>query len=88
MKSEDDQMAVTLTVGELKALVAQAVRDAADTAREPPSEWLDAASAAALLGINRRTLLKRAAAGDVHGSRIGRLWRFRRVDIERLLVAP
>ncbi len=73
---------------ELRALVRDAVREAiADRpAATSAAEWLDTASAAALLGVNPRTITKRAAAGEIPASRIGKLWRFRRSDLERLLV--
>lgn len=73
---------------ELRALVRDAVREAlADRpAASSAAEWLDTESAAALLGVNARTITKRATAGQIPGAKIGKLWRFRRSDLERLLV--
>ncbi len=81
---------VVIDTDELARLIRREVRAALDERHAPaePSAWLDTASAAALLGINPRTLTKRAAAGEVPASRIGKLWRFRREDVEALLVGP
>lgn len=49
------------------------------------AEWLDSAGAAELLGMHRRTVAKLAASGELLSSRIGRLLRFRRADVERYL---
>lgn len=78
---------VVLEEDELEALVERAVRRALDMERGPRlvDEWLDTAAAAALLSINPRTITKRAADGTIPASRIGKLWRFRRGDLERYL---
>lgn len=49
-------------------------------------EWLDKEAAAAIAGINPRTLTNKAAAGEVQGERRGglRQWYFRRADMEAL----
>jgi len=80
---------VTVTVEELEKLVEAAVRRAlaegAAATTPIAADWLDANDAAAFLGVNRRTITKLVAAGKLHGGRVGKLWRFRRVDVERLL---
>lgn len=88
MSSPNPRALVVLEVDELRALVVEAVREAlADRpAASIAAEWLDTEAGAALLGIHPRTLTKRAAAGEIPASRLGKLWRFRRSDLERLLV--
>lgn len=78
---------VVLEEDELEALIKRAVRLALDMERGPRAvdEWLDSAQASELLGINARTLTKHAADGTIPASRIGKLWRFRRGDLERYL---
>ena len=78
---------------ELERLVRAAVRDALEaaaltsTSAAPPGgtrEWLDAGAAAEMLGVNRRTILKLARSSKLRGERIGKLWRFRRANVEGL----
>lgn len=80
---------VTVTVEELGELVEAAVRralaESAATSSAPAGEWLDAGAAASVLTVNRRTVIKLATSGRLRGSRVGNLWRFRRVDVEGLL---
>ncbi len=42
---------------------------------------LDSSQAAALLRIHPKTLQKMARRGDIHGTHIGKLWRFRASDL-------
>jgi excisionase family DNA binding protein len=53
-------------------------------AREP-AVWLDTAGAASVLGVHPRTVMKFVVAGRLAASRVGKLWRFRREDVEQLL---
>lgn len=86
---------VTVTVEELGELVEAAVRRALEATcvgagtsrtRSNAGEWLDTAGAAALLEVNRRTIIKLARTGKLRGSRdFGKLWQFRRADVETLL---
>jgi excisionase family DNA binding protein len=80
---------VTVTVEELEKLVEAAVRRAlAEVAAAPApvaADWLDASGAAELLAVNPRTIMKLVKAGKLRGGRVGKLWRFRRVDVEGLL---
>jgi excisionase family DNA binding protein len=86
-------MIVQLTTGELERLVERAVESAiaklaiapATGANEPPPEWLDAAGAAALLKCSRRYVTILAGRGELPSSRLGRLLRFRRVDVVAVL---
>jgi excisionase family DNA binding protein len=47
-----------------------------------PERLLDSVEAAAILGIHPKTLQRMARSGQISGIRIGRLWRFRRSDID------
>jgi excisionase family DNA binding protein len=47
-----------------------------------PERLLDSAEAAAILGIHPKTLQRMARSGQIRGIRVGRLWRFRRSDID------
>jgi excisionase family DNA binding protein len=82
---------VVLTPEQLRELVRDAVREALDdrAANEAPApdrEWLDASSAGALLGVHARSVIRMAQAGKLRGTRLGKLWRFRRSDVDALLV--
>ena len=56
------------------------------TLTDPPDHLLDVAEAATLLGLRSpRTLYKWAYAGRIPSVKIGRLVRFRRSDVERLI---
>jgi len=47
-----------------------------------PEQLLDSAEVAAILGIHPKTLQRMARSGQIRGIRVGRLWRFRRSDID------
>lgn len=72
---------------ELEALIQQAVRRGLAEWSTPTeaSEWVDTATAAELLGVHPRTVTKLARNEELPASRIGKLWRFRRSDIEAFL---
>ena len=42
---------------------------------------LDSEQAADLLRIHRKTLQKMARRGEIHGTHVGKLWRFRASDL-------
>lgn len=42
---------------------------------------LDNEQAASLLRVHRKTLQKMARRGEIHGSHVGKLWRFRASDL-------
>ena len=42
---------------------------------------LDSSQAAALLRIHLKTLQKMARRGEIHGTHVGKLWRFRASDL-------
>jgi excisionase family DNA binding protein len=49
-----------------------------------PTEFeplLDSAQAASLLRVHPKTLQKIARRGEIHGTRVGKLWRFRASDL-------
>jgi excisionase family DNA binding protein len=71
---------------ELREVVGAAVREAVEGLRHAePAVWLDTAGAASVLAVHPRTVMKFVAAGRLAASRVGKLWRFRREDVERLL---
>jgi excisionase family DNA binding protein len=46
---------------------------------------LDSGQAASLLRIHPKTLQKMARRGEIHGSHVGKLWRFRASDLDEWL---
>lgn len=77
---------VILTPEQLAGLVREAVRaelGALSEAREP--EWLDQTQAAELLGVARSSIPTLCARDGLPHSRLGRLYRFRREDLDRWL---
>jgi len=46
---------------------------------------LNSHQAARLLSIHHKTLQKLARRGDIHGSHVGKLWRFRASDLNEWL---
>jgi len=88
------QALIVTTPEELARIVREQI-DAALAARGPaaneqPSEWIDTAAAAALLGVSTRQVAKMAASAKerpaaLASSRVGRLLRFRRADVLALL---
>ena len=81
-----DRPLVVLAADRLAELIESAVEKGI-AAHEPNlrSEWIDSAAAAELLGVHRRTVIKLAARRALPSSRIGRLLRFRRADVEAFL---
>ena len=78
---------VVIDPEELRALIGRELRAALDERApvEASPEWLDSKGAAALLGVNVRTIAKLAQSGKVPSSRVGKLLRFRRADLLALL---
>ena len=71
---------------ELATLVETAVRRALEANQGGPQvEWLDVASAAKLLQCHPRTLARKAKRGELPAARLGRSWRFRKVDLNAFL---
>jgi excisionase family DNA binding protein len=75
---------ITITVDELRAEIAAAVREAIGE-RETPAEWLDQGEVAKLIGVARSSVPTMCVRDGLPHSRIGRLYRFERVAIERWL---
>lgn len=74
---------VTITVDQLREIVDDAVTQALDRQRHAGcDEWLDTDEAARLLRVHTRTVAKLAKSGALPATRVGRLWRFRRSDVE------
>ena len=48
---------------------------------DPNDEVLTAEEAAHLLKVSKKTLLRYARDGQVPGTKLGRVWRFRRSDM-------
>lgn len=72
---------IVCTPEELRAIVAAAVAEALAAQRPPaapPSEWLDAAEAAAHVGCHPKTLRRLGAPSH----RVGRLVRYQRGELE------
>jgi excisionase family DNA binding protein len=55
------------------------------TAKSLSSSVLDSLAAAAHLGLGINALLGHARSGEIPASRRGRIWRFRRADLEAWL---
>jgi excisionase family DNA binding protein len=54
---------------------------------DDPDRAMTTAEAAALLGVGKRTLLRRVDEGAIPTVRVGRCLRFRRSDLVRFLAA-
>lgn len=76
---------VVVTVDELRTLIREAVREALAGAREEPFESLDLQAAAKFAGVHPRTLTKFVRLNVLRTHRIGRLYRFRRADLQAWL---
>lgn len=72
-------------LGELiESAVARALALRSDAQR---AEWLDAAGAAALLGLHRDTVARMARLGELPSSRVGREYRFLRSELSAWIEA-
>lgn len=78
-------MLVQLTADELRALVRDAVRVELAASKGAPDDWLDQDGAAALLGVKRSTIPTLCQRDALPHSRVGRLYRFRRSELETWL---
>ncbi|MCP5116010.1 MAG: helix-turn-helix domain-containing protein [bacterium] len=54
----------------------------------PKDEVLTPDEAAELLKVSKKTLLRHARGGQVPGTKLGRVWRFRRSELLALLTTP
>lgn len=78
---------VVVAFDDLRAMIAEVIAEErrALSALTPTAveggEYLDAAGAAAILGVHQRTVTKMAARGELPSGRFGRLLRFRRADV-------
>lgn len=59
-----------------------------DSTQDSESPVLTAEEAAALLRVSTKTLLREARDGHVPGQKVGRSWRFSRVELLARLAAP
>ena len=55
---------------------------------DPKDEVLTSDEAARLLKVSKKTLLPHARDGNVPGTKLGRVWRFRRSELLKLLTTP
>ena len=78
---------VLLQREQLVELIESAVRVALEEATRTEPIWLTAKEAAAMLGIHPKTLARMAKRGDIPSARLGRSYRFRRVDLSAALDA-
>jgi hypothetical protein len=56
MSIDDERMIVTLTVGELRALIRDGIERHSKAARSAESKWADATTAAKHFGVTRQTI--------------------------------
>jgi excisionase family DNA binding protein len=64
------------------------LHDLTGTIQLGPAEFeplLDSEQAAGLLRIHPKTLQKMATRGEIHGTHVGKLWRFRASDLNTWL---
>lgn len=77
-------LAVTLTVAQLQAVVRQAVRDEID-ARPTASDVITRDEAAALLKVHPKVVVRYVTRDGLPAKRLGKEWRFLRSEILRWL---
>ncbi len=81
-----DRLMVTLSVGELRAIVQEAVKAALPNGDvKPMKDWLKAEELSNLYGIPRRWFEDRGRAGDIKTTRPGRYVLFDRRSVESYL---
>lgn len=78
-------LAVTLTVGELEALVKKAVESAMGASSRQDAEVLTLEEAADLLRMSTKSVVKAVSKRGLPGTCMGRKWRFRRPLLVRWL---
>jgi len=73
---------IVTTPEELRELIREAVRAelAESGATDLPSEWVDTATAAEILGRHPKTVARMAKLGQLPAKRLGNQWRYKRVD--------
>lgn len=82
--SDPAEMIVTLTVGQLEALVRRAVRDelARQKLEAPPLEpMLSTREASKILAVSPRQVQLLCESGDIPATKVGHQWRIRRADL-------
>lgn len=84
---------VVVTPGELREVVRDALLDvlaharAEQTGIRQTGEWLDSRAVANLLGVCTRTVVHLARREELPSSRVGRLLRFQRADVDAFVAA-
>ena len=74
-------MIVQLTVGDLKALIAEAVAEGAAKATPEQLEYLTLAQAAKLMGCDERTVTTYIKTRELPATKLGHEWRFARQEL-------
>lgn len=74
-------MIVQLTVGELKALIAEAVAAGAAHAHPEQLEYLTLAQAAKMMGCDERTVTTYVKTRELPATKLGHEWRFARQEL-------
>lgn len=82
-RDEDDKIAVTLTVRELKALVKAAAREAIADTVKPPSDWVDVETAAQHFGVSGQTIRNWIDDGAPAINPGGNLWRIQLAEFRK-----
>ena len=72
---------------ELQQLVKEALRAVLEDRHRASSadDWLDTTGVAAMLGVHARTVTTLARNGQLPAHRLGKLWRFKRSDVDAWL---
>lgn len=79
---------ILVSPDELEKLVEAALRRVlAERRVDDGCDWVDAAGAAAILGVHVRTIGNFAKRRDLPSTRVGRLLRFKRADLLEYLAA-
>jgi excisionase family DNA binding protein len=73
----------TLTMDELRTLVQGAVADALRDKSE--DEWLTREAVAAMFGVHPKTVSRLVRRKLLQGTRVGRVLRFRRKEVDRYM---
>ena len=69
--AKDNELAVTLTRGQLKALMREAAAEALSQAAKPPPKWVDVDALAKHFGVSGQTIRNWVATG-APASQVGR----------------
>lgn len=85
-----DEMLVTMTIGQLRAIVRGEVEEVVRAALAQvgaPSPIMTTAEAAQMLSLCTKTVLRLVDAGELPATRIGTQWRFMRADVEAFVAS-